>query len=67
MATNTKDIGVNEVDQLAVLVEVLIARLIANGTSVALTQAQLLADHNSADAKTVLASHGQRKLARQQS
>jgi len=67
MAVNTKDGGVSEVNALAILVETLISRLITNGTSVALTQAQLLADHNAADAKTVLNSHGARKSARQQS
>jgi hypothetical protein len=67
MANNTKDAGLSEVSALAVLVETLISRLVANGTSVALTQAQLTADHNAADAKTVLAQHGARRIARQNS
>lgn len=64
MATNQKDSGVNEVDALAILVETLISRLIANG---GLTAAQLLADHNAADKTVALATHGARRTARQQS
>jgi len=67
MPLNTKDAGLSEVAALAVLVEILIAQLIANGTTIALTQAQLTTAHNAADARTALATHGSRRFARQTS
>ncbi len=70
MALNTKDAGLSEESRILVLLEVLIGLLTTtnavNGSPI-ITAAQLQTAHNAADAKTVLASHGARLSARQNS